>query len=330
MKHIQIQGSDGSMSVSRLVLGTDYFGSGVSKEVAFQILDEYVAAGGNTLDTARVYADWVPGGSGASEQTVGEWLAHSGKRKHVLISTKGGHPRLESMRVGRLNLDDVSRDLEESLRVLAVDRVDLYWLHRDDEEQPVGKLMDMVAAVAETGAVRAFACSNWRAKRIAAANEYADKNGLVRFAASQVQWSLAVSTAEAQEDGTRVVVDDAELAFYRQSRLPIMAYTSQAKGFFSRPLSGPGSANDKSLRWFTNPTNLVRRERVLELSKRTGNSVTAIVLGYVLNQGIEATALIGPRNVAQLRDSMAAANVEPSRDELKFLEDGDEKAPRSA
>jgi aryl-alcohol dehydrogenase-like predicted oxidoreductase len=319
MQRLELRGIDGPIAVSRLVLGTDYFGSGVDREIAFQILDEYVAAGGNMLDTARFYADWVPGGHGASERTIAQWLAQSGARSRVLISTKGGHPRLNSMQIGRLGFEEVSRDLEQSLEALQVDLVDVYWLHRDDETQPVEKIMDMLAAIASNGAIRAIGCSNWRAERVEAANRYATQQGIPRFCASQLQWSLALSSALAQEDPTRVVMDDAELQRYRTNRIPVIAYTSQAKGFFARPLHGVGVANEKSLRWFLNPTNLARRERVHQLSRQTGLSATAIVLGHVLNNGIDAMALIGPRTIAQLQDTMLAADVALSPGELAYL-----------
>jgi aryl-alcohol dehydrogenase-like predicted oxidoreductase len=177
----------------------------------------------------------------------------------------------------------------------------------------------MLAAVASNGAVRAIGCSNWRAARAEAANRYATLQGIPRFCASQLQWSLGLSSALTQEDATRVVMDEAELQRYRTNRIPVIAYTSQAKGFFSRPLQGLGAANEKSQRWFMNPTNLARRERVQQLSKRTGLSATAIVLGHVLNSGIDAMALIGPRTVAQLRDSMSAADVALSPGELAYL-----------
>ena len=319
MKHIELAGLGSPLCVSRLALGTDYFGTHVDSDIAFQIMDEYTAAGGNLLDTARFYADWVPGGHGASERTVGQWLARRGARERVLISTKGGHPDLDSMQISRLSLEEVSGDLEDSLQALGVDCIDLYWLHRDDESQPVEKIMDMLAAVADTGYVRAIGCSNWRAQRLVAANEYAARQGIPQFCASQLQWSLAVSSALAQEDSTRVVMDEAELQRYRHNKVPVMAYTSQAKGFFARPLNGPGAANEKSLKWFTNPGNLARRERVQTLSGRTGLSPTAIALGYVLNNEVRAMALIGPRTIAQLRDSMLAADVELSPGDLRYL-----------
>jgi aryl-alcohol dehydrogenase-like predicted oxidoreductase len=319
MQQLQLRGIASTLAVSRLVLGTDYFGSGVDREVAFQILDAYVAAGGNMLDTARCYADWVPGGHGASERTIAQWLVRSGARARVLISTKGGHPRLDAMQRSRISLEEVSRDLEESLKTLGIGCIDIYWLHRDDESQPVEKIMDMLAAVTSNGSVRAIGCSNWRAERLEAANQYAARQGISRFCASQLQWSLALSSAKAQEDETRVVMDPAELERYRRNRVPVIAYTSQAKGFFSRPLSGPHAANDKALRWFVNPANLARRQRVQELSQRTGLAATAIVLGYVLDNGIDAMALIGPRSLAQLQDSITAAERVLSAGELAYL-----------
>ncbi|MEO7241985.1 MAG: aldo/keto reductase [Variovorax sp.] len=319
MKHVSLQGLSGPLDVSRLVLGTDYFGSTIVPGLAFEIIDAYVAAGGNTLDTARCYADWVPGGQGASERTLGAWLRERGARANVLISTKGGHPRFDSMQRGRLSHDEVASDLAQSLETLEVERIDLYWLHRDDESQPVEKVMDMIARIAEGSHVRAFGCSNWRAERIEAANAHAIRQGTAPFCASQLQWSLAHSSAVKQDDETRVVMDDRELARYRHNRIPVVAYTSQAKGYFAKPLAGPGAANDKSLRWFDNPINRARRERLIALAEQSGRSRTAITLGYVLSQGIAAMALIGPRTLAQLHDSMAVADVELSPEDLHQL-----------
>lgn len=320
MPQVSLKGIESDLDVSTLVLGTDYFGTSVEEDLAFSLIERYIERGGNCLDTARFYADWMPGGHDMSERTLGRWLAQSGRRDDVLLSTKGGHPPLGEMHTSRVFLQDVRSDIARSRELLGSFHIDLYWLHRDDEGQPVGKIMDMLAEVASEGGIGAFGASNWRLARIIEANEYARKNGLPEFAASQIQWSLAVSSAEAQDDDTRIVMDDAEFEKYVEHQFPVLAYTAQAKGFFSRPLEGPGAVNDKSSRWFTNPTNLLRKGRVQEYARQHGVSPSTVALSYVTDNRIPGLAMVGCRNLQQLDDSMDSAEFTMSLDDIAALE----------
>ena len=123
------------LQVSVIGLGTDYFGSTIDRKLSMQILDRYVESGGNFIDTAELYARWIPGGEHQSEIFIGGWLRERGLRDALIISTKGGHPKLESMNVPRLSKREIESDLDSSLRRLGVDCVDIYWLHRDAPER---------------------------------------------------------------------------------------------------------------------------------------------------------------------------------------------------
>src|SRR4051794_16927432 len=126
---------------STLALGTDYFGSTVSRERSMQLMDHYLEAGGNVIDTAELYARWVPGGEQQSEKVIGEWLRDRGVRDQLILSTKGAHPRLEAMEVPRMSKAEIQSDLDSSLQRLGVERVDLYWLHRDAPGYPVEEIL---------------------------------------------------------------------------------------------------------------------------------------------------------------------------------------------
>ncbi len=319
MRYFNLQLANGDMSVSKLVLGTDYYGTSVAKEMAFRLYDGFIEAGGNCIDTARSYADWMPGGHGASEKLLGEWLQSRQARRKVLISTKGGHPSLERMETGRLARACLEGDLNESLRSLGVDQIDIYWLHRDDTGHPVEDIMESLAAIVASGKVRAVGCSNWRVERIAKANAYALAKGLPGFSMSQIQWSLAASTPEAHEDLSKVVMNDQEYQWYCECHFPVMAYSSQAKGFFSRPITGPNAINEKSRAWFCTPENMERKDRVLAYAAKNGLKPGNVALACILCSRVPAMALIGCRTVAQLQDSLSAADLIISEEDIESL-----------
>jgi aryl-alcohol dehydrogenase-like predicted oxidoreductase len=309
MRYFNLTLPGGDLKISKLVLGTDYYGTSVPKEMAFKLYDGFVEAGGNCIDTARFYADWMPGGHDASERLLGEWLKSRQAYRKVLISTKGGHPALESMERGRLSRACLESDLNESLRLLGVDHIDLYWLHRDDIGHPVEDIMDSLAALVASGKVRAVGCSNWKVDRIAKANAYALSRGLPGFAMSQIQWSLATSTPEAHADLSKVIMTDEEYQWYLKRNFPVMVYSAQAKGFFSRPLSGPDAINEKARAWFCSPENLRRKHRVVEYAARNGLAPGSVALAYILCNRLPAMALVGCRNMAQLSDTLSAADL---------------------
>src|SRR5882757_7073782 len=130
-----------TLEASVLCLGTAEFGSVVEDSISETITDRYVELGGNVLDTAEVYAEWLPGGSHRSEEFLGRWLRKHKGRDGLILSTKGAHPRLDSMDKPRMSRKDVESDLDSSLQRLGVDSVDLYWLHRDDPGTPVEDIL---------------------------------------------------------------------------------------------------------------------------------------------------------------------------------------------
>lgn len=144
MNYKQLTGTD--LLVSNLCLGTVQFGSAIGEKECFEQLDEFTDLGGNFLDTAHVYGDWLAGERARSERVIGKWLKQSGKRNNYVISTKGAHPRLDSMEVSRVSREAIMTDIEESLKCLGADTIDLYFLHRDDESVSVCEILDILEA----------------------------------------------------------------------------------------------------------------------------------------------------------------------------------------
>ncbi len=125
-----------NLTASVLCLGTAEFGSAVDESSSEKLIDTYLDAGGNVLDTAEIYAAWLPDGEHRSETFLGNWLRTRKNRDQLIISTKGAHPRLANMDKPRMSKPVVEADLNSSLQRLGIDHVDIYWLHRDDPSTP--------------------------------------------------------------------------------------------------------------------------------------------------------------------------------------------------
>ena len=163
MKYVTIPNSD--LRVSQICLGSADAGASVTPKDAFSLFDAFVAEGGNFLDTAHVYSNWIPNTKSTSEKLIGQWLRKSGMRNDIVIATKGAHPELTSMNVSRLSADDIALDVSESLEYLQTDMIDLYWLHRDDVHIPVDEIIDALNEQVKAGHIRYFGCSNWTISR---------------------------------------------------------------------------------------------------------------------------------------------------------------------
>ena len=135
MKYIQLNNTD--LNISSICLGTAGFGDKSDLEKSFEILNAFVRAGGNFIDTANVYCKWLKGHGNCSEQIIGKWLKESGMQAKVIVATKGAHYSFEDPSRSRVNKEDIRMDLDESCRTLGKDEMDFYWLHRDDPEKPI-------------------------------------------------------------------------------------------------------------------------------------------------------------------------------------------------
>lgn len=294
----------GNCEFSSVILGSSYFGSALDEARSFALLDAYYALGGRAVDTARVYGAWSDAGAGASEAVIGRWLA-ARRPEGVRLITKGAHPAPGHMDEPRLDRASILDDAARSLDALGA-RPALWFLHRDDAGRPVEDIAESMAALVDAGYADAVGASNWKVSRIAAYNAYAGAHGLPVFAASQIQWSLAETTPEAYGDPTLVCMTDEEYAWYRENRFPVLAFSSQAKGFFSKAIAGGlESLSEKAQARFATPENLERLERVREEAARTGRSPASIVLSYITENEVPAAAVIGCSSVEQLRDSLS-------------------------
>ena len=306
MEYGQVRMADGShRQVARLILGTAGFGGVMDKDLSFRLMDQYANAGGNALDTARVYGGWHPGGVGASERIVGEWIRSRGMEKEIFLITKGAHPAPEAMDIPRLSPADILGDFECSLEDLGTEKIDLYFLHRDDISLPVSGIMDALDSLVQGGRALAIGASNWRAKRIEAANQYALEAGKAPFTATQIQWSYA-DYSPACPDPTLVLMDDAERAAYeKMPEISVMAFTSQAEGIFAKGYLPDLSDAAPRHRKYVTEENIRRYRELLRLCEKRGISPVQVALDYITRHpSLPGFALIGASSPAQLAQAL--------------------------
>lgn len=296
--------SIGGLKSSKTVLGTDYYGQTVDKSEVFQLIDLYREHGGNHIDTAKIYS------SGESERLIGEWLRSRG-RDGIIVATKGGHPEFDTMDIPRLSTAELEYDLDGSLARLGVDCIDLYWLHRDGNGVDCGEVIEALNSFVKKGKIRFFGASNWSAERINAANEYAAKHGLYGFCASQIKFSPAITSPSFSDDPTLVEMNEKEFEYYKTSKLPVLAFAPQAKGFFSKMAAGGEAAlSAKARDRYLCAENLKRLERIKTLAEDYGYPVAAIVCALLSSvRSTEVLPIIGGKNESQLSESLRGADI---------------------
>src|SRR5262245_38339005 len=181
-------GSSG-LEVGPLALGGNVFGWTIDEPTSFRILDAFADAGFNLIDTADVYSRWAPGNQGGESETIlGRWLRRSGKRDRVLIATKVGM-ELGPDRKG-LSLAYILRAVEDSLKRLQVDHIDLYQSHKDDPETPLEETLGAFGELIRQGKVRAIGASNYSAERLAEALKVTQDHGLPSYQCLQPHYNL--------------------------------------------------------------------------------------------------------------------------------------------
>jgi aryl-alcohol dehydrogenase-like predicted oxidoreductase len=301
MKHGKIPGI--AKDVSRIVMGCDNQPDFPHSVVMF---DDYFERGGNAFDTAWIY------GGGKFERFLGQWIKLRDVRDEVVIIAKGAHSPLCTPR-------DLSRQLFESLQRLGTDHADLYLMHRDNEDVPVGEFVDVLNEHRSARRIRAFGGSNWSLRRVDEANAYAKKNGLAGFSAVSNNFSLA-RLIEPMWAGCISASDPASREWFTKTQTPLLAWSSQARGFFVPGRSGPDKRDDAELvRCWYSPDNFERQKRVFQLAQQRNVEPINIALAYVLNQPFPTFALIGPRQLSETHSSLKALEIELTPAELKWL-----------
>ncbi|MCP3735890.1 aldo/keto reductase [Sphingomonas sp. RP10(2022)] len=314
--HVTLAHTD--LDVSRLCYGTNMLGTAIDQSGANAILDRFASLGGNFIDTARSYGDWIPDApAGASERAIGAWLKTQ-VRKDFVIGTKGG---FYDMRAGdyrnRVTPADIADDLSQSREHLGVDTIDLYWLHMDNAEAPVEPIVDTLIAAKSAGHIRWFGASNWTAARVLEANAYAKSKGSEGFVAVQPFWGLAKpNEPNAMQQGYQLYFEDHGASLI-DAGLAIVPYCGQSRGYFSK--LDAGGATDDLKAFYDNPANEARFEAARRVAANRGVPIADVVLAYLLNQPGQVIPIFGASSPTRVEESVGAAALTLTADEVAEL-----------
>ena len=310
-KRITIPDTD--LQLCPIGLGTAEAGVRWLDTGADRVFDAYLDLGGNVIDTARVYSDWVPGERGRSERVVGDWLLKSGKRNQIVLITKGGHPEIvgpgADIHLSRMTPADMRQDIELSLKALRVETIDLYFYHRDNQAQPVEELVEIMETFRCEGKIRYYGCSNWAADRIRTADTYAKAKGYRGFVADEALLNLGAKYMNPLPDDTLGYITGHLYRYHEENPHNLaMAYMSVATGFFHRYLAGGAQAVEG--RPYATPKNFEIADRCGALAKKYNISVSKVLLGYFSTLPFACVALYGPKDLDQLKDAMESIDIQ--------------------
>lgn len=315
--------------VSRVVLGTMIINRG-EQERGNALLDAALELGCNTVDIAAVY------GGGDSERAVGAWMQARNNRERVVILTKGCHPNQDRRRVTPF---DIAADLHDSLARLQTSYIDIYLLHRDDTAVPVGPIVEAFNEHLRAGRVRAFGGSNWSHSRLAEANAYAQAHGLQGFTASSPNFGLAEQVEDPWGPGCETISGPQKgeaRAWYRAAAMPVFAYSSLGRGFFSGRISRENWAESSATldgaakKAYAHECNFRRLDRLHVMAKEKGVTVPQLALAWISCQPLEVYALVGATNRAELADSIAGSELKLSSTECAWLDLGEQSVAKGA
>ncbi|MFC6332569.1 aldo/keto reductase [Paenibacillus septentrionalis] len=303
MHYMSIAGC--SKPISTVIKGTDYL-QHATYELNKEQLDQYVAIGGNTIDSAHVYT------GGESEAVLGRYMEERGNRSELVVLTKGG--------ISSLQRSVLHQELTTSLERLRTDYIDLYALHRDDASLTVGEIIDMMNEYIAAGTIHAIGTSNWTPERILAANEYAAQQGLVGFTFNSPNLSLA-KPKEAFWSGV-LHVDEEMARMHEVTKLPCLSWSPLARGFFSGRFT-PNEVTDRDIeRVYYSDENWSRYERAKQLAEQKDVTLPEIALAYVANQSYPTAIIAGARTMEELQSCVRATNLVLTEEEIAWLEQG--------
>ncbi len=292
------------LKVSELCMGSMQFGWTADEGTSFVVLDKAFEAGINFIDTANIYSRWVEGNpGGVSEMIIGKWMkSRAISRDRLVIATKvrgrmGDGPNDEG-----LSRTHILRMVEDSLRRLQTDYIDLYQTHSPDPNTPIEETLSAMDILVRQGKVRYIGCSNYPAWQLMEALWASDRQGLARFDSLQPHYHLAHRQEFEQELAT----------VCRKYGLGVIPYSPLAGGFltgkYKRDHMDAGSARNVS-RYFTEQ-NWALLDLMAEISGELGGkSISQVALAWLLSQEVITSPIIGPRNLEQLEDNLGAVGL---------------------
>jgi aryl-alcohol dehydrogenase-like predicted oxidoreductase len=303
------------LKVSALCLGTHTFGHTTEEAIAFAVMDAFVEAGGNFIDTADIYSNWVAGHQGGEAETViGRWLHARGNRQQVVLATKARGRMWSGPNGEGLSRGHLLRACDDSLRRLQTDYLDLYQIHWDDEGTPLAETLEALTDLVRMGKVRYLGCSNITAWRLALALGVSERRHLAHYVSLQPHYNLA-HRAEFERELEPLCLDQG---------LGVIPYSPLAGGFLS------GKYRPNQALPATNRATEIESDYCNErgwsilaaldvVAAEQGASVGQVALAWLLARPAITAPINGARSPEQLQANLGALNIRLSEEQIRRL-----------
>ncbi len=307
------------LKVSELCLGTMTFLWTSDEKTSFDVLSAFVAAGGNFMDTADVYSRWVPGNTGGTAETVmGKWLkATNTPREQVIWATKARSPMGDKPNDQGASRVHLVKALEDSLRRMQTEYIDLYQIHWPDMETPHEETLRALDDMVSSGKVRYVGASNYPAWWLTKSLWVSDVRNLVRFESLQPHYNL-MHRAEFERE---------LMPLCKDQRIGVIPYSPLAGGFLTGkyrkgqpiPAGSRGANNERIAKWAESDLGNNTIQKLEEIGNAHGKTIPQTALAWMLTNPVITSPIIGANTVEQLNDTLGAAEYRLSDDEFKAL-----------
>ena len=301
------------LKVGPLAFGGNVFGWTADEATSFRLLDAFVDAGFNLIDTADVYSRWAPGNQGGESETIiGRWLERTGKRDRVIVATKVGM----EMGPGKsgLSASRIREAAEESLRRLKIDHIDLYQAHKDDPATPLEETLAAFGELIQEGKVRAIGASNYSGARLAEALRISTEKNLPSYQCLQPHYNLA-ERAEFERDLEPVC---------REAGLGVIPYYSLASGFltgkYRTEADATGKARGQGVKKYLNERGLGLLSALDEIAARYSSTPTRVAIAWLLSRPVVTAPIASATSVEQLHDLIAGTQLDLDRAAIERLD----------
>ena len=300
------------LEIAPLVFGGNVFGWTVDEAASFKLLDAFVAAGFNAIDTADVYSKWVPGHTGGESETIlGKWLARGGNRNKVIVATKLGMEMAPDKK--GLSKAYILRAAEDSLRRLQTDRIDLYQSHADDPDTPIDETLGAYAQLIGQGKVRAIGASNYKADRLAAALEISRKSRLPRYESLQPNYNL-YDRADFETELEPLCLKEG---------IGVINYFPLASGFLSGKYRSERDVEQRPrarlLKKYVNERGFKILNALDQVAKKYNATPARVSLAWLLARPGITAPIVSATSVEQLNDLIASVELKLDRASVELL-----------
>lgn len=315
---------DSGITVSPFGFGAMLLGTVIDEADSYTLLDEYVAQGGNFIDTANCYCYWVENGnSDASEQLLGRWIKERGNREQIVLATKcGARPRGNSKShlakdMEGLAPEVMTKALERSLKNLQQEYVDVFYVHIDDRSIDLFTIMQTLDGFVKSGKVRSIACSNFSSWRLQEAQLIAEHNGFTKFSIIQQHLTYLNPRMRSDFGVCAPVSSELEDLLSHRNDVALVTYSPLLSGYYTRP-------DRKESYWrkhvYENAGNESRLEALSNIARKYETNENVIVLAWLTQRKVSSIPLIAASKREQIQENFEALTINFTDEDLEYLE----------